>query len=64
MYIKQSSETEYKLACKFESDIVPDLAAYGFSITAGSSSNIEFFNYSYQTDKAEIQNALNELSGN
>ncbi|MBQ7369730.1 MAG: hypothetical protein IJW58_01995 [Clostridia bacterium] len=64
MYIKQSSETEYKLACKFESDIVPDLAAYGFSVTAGSSSNIEFFNYSYQTDKAEIQNALNELSGN
>lgn len=66
MYIKKSSETEYELACQFQSDIVPDIAAYGFAVTAGATAtaDIEFFNYSYQTDKTEIQNALNALSGN
>jgi hypothetical protein len=64
MFIKRSDETEYKLACKFASDIVPDLAVYGFSITASDTTDIEFFHYSYQTDKAEIINTLKELSGN
>ena len=55
IYLKLHEEKDYSLVATYESDTVPTVAAYGFTVATSSKLDAEIFDYSYTVDTNEIK---------